>query len=161
MSRIVEAVCGGPPGRSEGIDAEFRRRSPLFFLAAARGVTLDISSGIHDGHTGSVPVSHALRAFNAVAEANGFPSAMISAEDINLIVERAEIPLHLRATLNDPAFTKPLLFRRQAGTARLNLFDGGHEILYDTAFDWLSRQQKPKTNRAGDKDRSTIGDSIL
>jgi pimeloyl-ACP methyl ester carboxylesterase len=140
----LESVCGGPPGSSEGIDSEFRRRSPLFFLAAARGVTIDISSGIHDGHTGSVPVSHALRAFNVLADSNGYPAAKISAEDINLIVERDEIPSHLKASLNDSGFTKHLLLRRQAGAARLSLFDGGHEILYDTAFEWLSKQQKPK-----------------
>ena len=66
--RDIEASCGGAPGSNATVDLEYRRRSPLTWLAAAKRVPLDINAGIRDGHDGSVPISHTLHAFNAIAE---------------------------------------------------------------------------------------------
>ena len=65
-AKDVEACLGGPPAPER--EAEYRKRSPLFSLAQARGLPIDIQSGIRDGHGGaSVPIDHSLRAFNALA----------------------------------------------------------------------------------------------
>lgn len=137
----MEAVFGGPPDGDARILAEYRRRSPLFHLGAARGLALEIAAGIHDGHTGSVPVGHTLRAFNELARANGAAQAAIAEEDIARIEEGRQVPARLGPPPADPSFTKRVLLRRAAGPARVTLFDGGHEMLMDAAFAWLERHR--------------------
>ncbi len=136
-ARMMEQSCGGPPGPAT--EAEYRRRSPLFHLAAAKGVPIDISTGIHDGHTGSVPVSHTLRAFNALAaEERRLPEA-----DIASLVRDRGIPEGLRSEKqDDPERAKAVLFRRVSGNARVTLFEGGHDSEPTAAVLWLSRQRK-------------------
>jgi poly(3-hydroxybutyrate) depolymerase len=136
-AKMIEQSCGGAPGPAT--EAEYRHRSPLFHLAAAKGVPLDINTGIHDGHTGSVPVSHSLRAFNVLAAAD----RQIAAEDIDFMVREQKIPAKLAAeTQSDPERQKATLFRRTSGNARVTVFEGGHESESGAAVLWLSRQRK-------------------
>lgn len=136
-ARMLEQSCGGPPGPST--EAEYRRRSPLFHLAAARGVPVDISTGIHDGHTGSVPVSHTLRAFNALAA----DSARIDDGLITAMVSGRSVPQALSAERqDDPERAKQVLFRRVSGNARVTIFEGGHDSESTSAVLWLSRQRR-------------------
>lgn len=97
-TKMIEQCCGGIPGPATA--ATYRHRSPLFHLAAAKGIPLDINTGIHDGHTGSVPVSHSLLAFNALAAAD----KQVSAEDIGFMVReqrfRPPLPTKRRMTLS-------------------------------------------------------------
>jgi len=137
-AQMIEASCGGPPGTDPPTDLQYAKRSPATYLRNARGVPLDINAGILDGHTGSVPISHSLVAFNLVAE----EADRISPEDIRHFVEKAETPPHLRATFSDPDYGRAILFRRSSGNARITIFDGGHEILYNAALGWLARQAK-------------------
>jgi pimeloyl-ACP methyl ester carboxylesterase len=142
----VSRSCGGPPGASERVDQEYRARSPLTYLVHARGVLLDINAGIRDGHDGSVPVSHSLRAFNAVATAKD----QISADDIRSLVDKAAVPLQFQQPVSDPAYgDKRPVFRRVSGAARVTLFQGGHEYIPNAALEWLAAQRKreiPKSN---------------
>jgi hypothetical protein len=135
----IAASCGGPPGETAEIDREYARRSPLTRLADAAEVPLDINAGIRDGHDGSVPVGHSIRAFNAVAR----PGERVSEENLQRLETLARVPDDLARPFDDPSYgvRKPL-FRRQSGSARLTIFDGGHEIVFDAAFEWLSRQKK-------------------
>ncbi len=135
----LEQVCGGAPGSSPAVDVQYRARSPLTYLRPGLGAPLDINAGIHDGHTGSVPVGHALRAFNAVAAAED----QISDADIAHFVEHAAVPPHLAGDWPDPLYgDKRVLFRRQSRTARITIFDGGHEIIYAAALNWLAGNVK-------------------
>ena len=136
-AKMIEQSCGGAPGPMT--EAEYRHRSPLFHLAAAKGVPLDINTGIHDGHTGSVPVSHSLRAFNVLAA----PDKQVSAEEIDFMVREQKIPAKLSAeTQNDPEREKITLFRRSSGNVRVTVFEGGHESESSAGVLWLSRQRK-------------------
>ncbi len=136
-AKMLEKSCGGPP--SPATEAEYRHRSSLFHLAAAKGVPLDINTGIHDGHTGSVPVSHSLRAFNVLASSD----KQISTEDIDFMVREQKIPGALAAeTQVDPERQKATLFRRNSGNARVTVFEGGHESESTSAMLWLARQHK-------------------
>lgn len=130
--------CGGDPLRSPEAAAQAKHRSPLTWLKNASGhVILDIGTGIHDGHTGSVPVSHAILAYNEVAA----PEDRIEQADIDYIVEREEIPMHLRFEGEDPSYsTHRVLMRRTSGKVRLTLFEGGHDLLPETAFCFLENQ---------------------
>ena len=136
-AKMIEQCCGGKPGPAT--EAEYRHRSPLFHLAAAKGVPLDINTGIHDGHTGSVPVSQSLHAFNVLAA----PDKQVSPADIDFMVREQKIPTALAAeTQNDPERQKATLFRRSSGNARVTVFEGGHESESSSAVLWLARQRK-------------------
>jgi pimeloyl-ACP methyl ester carboxylesterase len=136
-AKMLEQSCGGPPGPAT--EAEYRYRSPLFHLAAAKGVPLDINTGIHDGHTGSVPVSHSLHAFNVLAAQD----KQIPVGDIDSMVRERKVPAKLAAeTQADPERQKAVLFRRSSGNARVTVFEGGHESESSAGVLWLSRQRK-------------------
>ena len=140
-AKMIEQCCGGKP--SPATEAEYRHRSPLFHLAAAKGLPLDINTGIHDGHTGSVPVSQSLRAFNVVAVANGLPERQLAEADIETITRDQKIPASLTAEKqDDPERHKAVLFRRIAGSVRVTVFEGGHDSEPTAALEWLSRQHK-------------------
>jgi poly(3-hydroxybutyrate) depolymerase len=131
--------CGGVPDANVAVDREYEKRSPVTYLHNAANLSLDINAGITDGHTGSVPVSHSLRAFNLVAA----PGDRISEEEIRFFTEEAQVPAHLKAEISDPAYGKKApLFRRSSGKARVTIFDGGHEIIYEAALSWLAEQEK-------------------
>jgi dipeptidyl aminopeptidase/acylaminoacyl peptidase len=141
--KMLEQSCGGPPG-TPATDPEYRARSPLFRLARAAGVPIDLQAGIRDGHEGSVPVSHALRAFNALAEANGHPARALRAAEIDFITTQARLPDSLGAeNVDEPGRKRAVLLRRSAGPVRLTIFDGAHESDFGTAVRWLAQQQKP------------------
>lgn len=131
--------CGGTPGTNLEIDLEYKKRSPATYLERATNLPLDINAGITDGHTGSVPIGHSLRAFNLLA----LEKDRISKEDIKYFAEKAQVPPHLKKELNDPAYGKKCpLFRRTSGKTRITIFDGGHEIVYEAALTWLAKQKK-------------------
>ncbi len=141
-SKDIVKSCGGVPGAGPQVDLEYKKRSPITYLKNAVALPLDINAGITDGHTGSVPVSHSLRAFNLVAAEKD----RICQADITYFVERAEVPAHLKKKLIDPSYGKKTpLFRRTSGKARVTLFDGGHEIVYQAALTWLAKQRKQQT----------------
>lgn len=139
----IEAVCGGPPGTSAEVDAQYKSRSPLFHLQNAAGVAIDLNVGIHDGHTGSIPVTHSLLAFNALAAANDKRGHQLNEEFIEFVRRRRAIPQALAdETVDEPDREHKLLFRRSAGPARLSIFNGGHEGDMPTAIRWLAEQQR-------------------
>ena len=140
----MEASCGGAPGASTAADSQYALRSSLPSLGALAGVPVEICAGIHDGHTGSVPVGHTLRAFNALAAANGKPEKMLTAEQIAWFEARESVPPELSTEREeDPAFGEnKVLFRRSAGPARVTIFEGGHEGLPEAACEWLAVQSK-------------------
>jgi hypothetical protein len=139
---MLEAVCGGPPGSAPIVDEEYRRRSAKAFLAQAAGkVNLSINTGITDGHQGSVPVGHTLRAFNAVAD----ESDRLSEDDIAAFESSPELAATWRQSIKDPTFGKKRpLFRRVSSSAQVTIFQGGHEIVFPAALAWLEQQRKGK-----------------
>jgi|GEM_PF-1075139 len=136
--KMLEGCFGGGPTHGMAVQ-QYRRRSPLFFLAAARGLPLDINTGIQDGHTGSVPVSHAIRAFNVLAP----PSLRVPETTLDEMVRDARVPGPLRVTVAEQR-KRPVLFRRAAGPARLTIFDGGHEGDFAAAIRWLETHVRPE-----------------
>ena len=140
----IEASCGGPPGKSPAVDREYSRRSPLTWLKDYQGPAIDINAGIRDGHTGSVPISHSLLAFNRIAEKKD----RVAAADILAMTKTAKVPEHLQREIKDPTYGKKRpLFRAVSKDARVTIFDGGHEIVSTAAFSWLSKQRRPTSKR--------------
>lgn len=138
-AEMLERVCGGAPGSSGEADEEYRVRSASAWLERARNVNLSINTGITDGHNGSVPVGHTLRAFNAVAAlVDRIPDPVIARME-----QAPEMPADLLQRINDPLFAdKPVLFRRSSRTTQVTIFQGGHEIIYPAGLAWLEQQRK-------------------
>jgi len=136
----VVASVGGIPTEDPQAKTEAEKRSPLTYLAGAENVPVDINAGITDGHTGSVPVTHSIRAYNLLAR----EADRIGDADVATMAEKAEVPAHLRFSGEDPLYgEKKVLLRKSSQKVRLTLFDGGHEIVFEAALHWLARQQKP------------------
>lgn len=138
--RDLEAVCGGAPSASLEVDEQYRQRSSLPYLSSARGLPIDIYTGIHDGHTGSVPIHHAIDAFNVIAHANG--NRLVSDADIATL--SLEQPLNTPAE-QDETLGRHIFLRRNSGATRITVFEGGHEgdALADAACRWLARHKRP------------------
>ncbi|MCK5844747.1 MAG: prolyl oligopeptidase family serine peptidase [Victivallales bacterium] len=136
----IEKAAGGDPSTCANAAEECVKRSAITYLAQAKGVSIDIATGIHDGHFGSVPVSHALEGFNAVAASDD----TISDSEISYFVTDEAVPGHL----TDESLTDELygdntpLFRRESGNARITIFEGGHDFLPAPALNWLESQRK-------------------
>ena len=97
-------------------------------------------AGIHDGHTGSVPVGHAIRAFNALAdEKHRVPDA-----DIDFIEKNQRVPEAWMFRGRDPFYpdSKRVHMRVTSANARLTIFEGGHSGNFQAGYDFLSRQVK-------------------
>lgn len=135
--RDIEAVVGGAPGTSSEVDEELRLRSPIHFLGNAKNLPVEIATGIHDGHTGSVPIHQSIDAFNVIANALGEPPVdvatitALSAEDYD------EPPAY-----HDETYDRGIHLRREAGLARVTIFEGGHEGIPEAAIAWLALHQK-------------------
>ncbi len=137
----IELVCQGDPKSSETARQDALKRSPATYLASARNKTIiDISTGIHDGHTGSVPISHAFRGFNLLCNENDrFEQSVI---DYMVKTELIPEELKYQGKPEDTFRENPILLRRQSGNVRITIFEGGHNILPAAACAWLANQQK-------------------
>ena len=139
-AEMMESVCGGTPQQKPEC---YQQRSSLPRLVQAKGLRISIETGIHDGHTGSVPVSQSLEAFNALAHANGHSGKALAARDIASITETETIPSHLAKEVESEEGRKcAILFRRTAGPVRVTIFEGGHETDFATASHCLFKKLK-------------------
>lgn len=135
---MIEKSLLGPPGASELIDAEYRDRSPVFHLPRVGDLPVTIWAGVEDGHSGSVPVSHSLRAFNAIAAAHGNP--VISDGEIQELTQHRKLTAPLPSDqTSDPDLPREILLRRTSKNSLITIFEGGHESLPEAAFAWLKR----------------------
>lgn len=142
-ARDLVKVCGGVPGSSAEVNKQYHERSSLHTLPNAKGLAVDINAGIHDGHTGSVPISHSLHAFNVLAAANGQGQQQVRPDEIDYMVATQKVPQSLaKETVDEPGRAEPVLFRRTAGPARLTIFAGGHSGDMKTAIRWLAEQKR-------------------
>ena len=137
----IEKACGGPPDINTKSAEECRKRSPLTYLKNAGGVNLDINAGVKDGRSGSVPFSHSLNAFNAVAQ----DKDRIDVRDIARFYQEMKAPPHLDNDVIDPLYGKRMpLFRKISRNVRVTIFDGGHEIIHSAGLNWLAQQRKDR-----------------
>ena len=140
-AREIEAVCGGDPAAGPAAEA-CRRRSPLFTLEAAAGLPVDLNAGVRDGHEGPVPVGHTLRAWDALARANGHAEQAFGEHLIEQIEAQPRVPEALTREDGPTLATGKVLLERRAGPARLRLLDAGHVLDEAAALDWLTAQRR-------------------
>ena len=140
-AQMIERSLGGPPGSSKEIDAEYRDRSPVFNLSRTGDLPISILAGVQDGHTGSVPVSHSLIAFNEIARAQG--ATQVSDEEIQSLVKDRQLQNPLPSdTVEDPILGRKIHLQRSSRSAVVTIFEGGHESIPESAFSWLATQHR-------------------
>lgn len=122
----IEASIGGVPGSSEAIQKENESRSSVYHLHNAIELPVDIAAGIHDGYTGSVPVSHSLRAFNVLLKAKQHKEITLDKIQ-HWIAEGAKPSSELNDLFYECNFERDIYFQKECGLSRVTLFDGGHE----------------------------------
>lgn len=132
--------CGGVPLPGSEAEKECLRRSPISYLknARTREVPVYIGTGIRDP---LVPPSHALRAFNDLAE----PGDRIPDETIAFIEERKKLPPRFPTPAQDPLYEDAglrLLFERKSANVTLKIFDGKHDVIYNAGLVWLNERRK-------------------
>ncbi|MDD4101719.1 MAG: prolyl oligopeptidase family serine peptidase [Kiritimatiellae bacterium] len=111
--------------------AEARRRSPLHMEGPVRPrSSIEIFAGIHDGHTGSVPVSQSLLFFNRLAEQYGHPERRVGEEEIARLLARDARADMALGKVGDRA----VLFKRSVPGVDVTIFEGGHEMVVDACF---------------------------
>jgi len=137
----IEKAAGGRPDTDPKAAEECEKRSAVTYLHRAAGVNLDISAGVTDGHKGSVPFSHSLRAFNRVVPKKG----RIAENLIEQFYKTRKLPEQLPAAAADPLYGKKRpIFRKTSGNTRVTIFDGDHEIIHEAALNWLAQQRKSR-----------------
>jgi len=140
-ARMVLASCGGPPGQSAALDAEYRARSPLYHMHRVGDLPLDLCVGIRDGYSGSVPIQHTLKAFNVVAES--IEVDPISRDEMNALSEKGRLMAREPVAANvETTFGRQIHLQRHAGNTRVTIFDGGHEGLAGPACEWLAKHKR-------------------
>ena len=140
-AREIELSIGGRPLPGTKAVAEAKKRSAITYLARAKGMALDIN----DGHNGSVPINHSLEAFNVLA----VEKDRIGAKEISEFVKTAKVPAALKGQeLVDATYGKKVvLFRSKSGTARVTIFQGGHELISEAALQWLAKQKRMRARK--------------
>lgn len=146
-AQMVEKSCGGPPGSSANVDEEYKARSPIDHLHKIGDLPIHLYAGLHDGHTGSVPVSHTLNAFNVIAKAGGYEE--VSELEIQQLLKDAPLETPKPGDTDDsPTLGRKTYLQRRAGKARVTIFEGGHEGLPIPGCAWLAMQIRPTKTTA-------------
>ncbi len=119
---------------------EAKRRSPLYFdIPATPNGTLEIYAGIHDGHDGSVPVSHSINFYNRLVTEYGFPLHRVKEEEIiDLLTMGIELPEQPRQIEG-----RNVIFEKKTPAVSLTIFEGGHEMLPHFCFERLKQLSQP------------------
>ena len=145
-AQMIELSLGGPPGTSAEIDADYRDRSPVFNLSRTGDLPISILAGVQDGHAGSVPVSHSLIAFNEIAKAHG--SEIISEDDIrSLVKDRKLLNPQPSDLVEDSILGRQIHLQRISRSSVVTIFEGGHESIPESAFEWLENQKRATAAR--------------
>jgi pimeloyl-ACP methyl ester carboxylesterase len=139
--QTISASCRGAPVPGSAAERDCRERSPATYLGAAAGrVPILLAHGLKDK---TVPPRHSLVAYDALAA----PSDHFTDEQRAFIDSKGEIPDDLRqlTKVSEPSFERAGLavkLKRQSRSVTLMLYEGGHDMAYNAAFQWLSEQRR-------------------
>ena len=120
-------------------EEEGRKRSPIYWTTPKEKLdysSLNIYTGIYDGMTGNgpIPITHSINFYNKLLND-------IDVKDISKYVSDNEklLLLEHRKSLGDfdSISDRKVFLLKESNNIRLTLFEGGHEILKDFAFEQL------------------------
>jgi len=116
---------------TESFDAiKARARSPIYWTTPVnmrKNSTLQIFTGIHDGHDGPVPISHSINFYNKLLTDNGISdsSAYVSKKDLFEMLNRQTFAASTHLTIGD----RTIYYQKKTKLLMLTIFEGGHEML--------------------------------
>jgi len=117
---------------------EARLRSPMFMNTprdARASSSLNIYAGVHDGYTGSVPISQSLKFYNKIIKDFGTDeSELISDQKILDLVTMQNLPDYPAKKVGD----REIIFYRKFKNTSITIFEGTHEMLTNVALKLLS-----------------------
>lgn len=117
--------------------SEARNRSPVFMktpIEKRRNIPLSIYAGIHDGYTGSVPISQSLSFYNKViAEFGAAKDDLISEQEMLDLLSMRYNPEGSDSLIGD----RKIIFERKFDNISIIIFEGKHEMLTDVALKLL------------------------
>lgn len=135
----IVAACGGEPLPGTAAAEECKRRSPSTYIQNVKGVPVFLATGLQDV---LVPVSHTIRAFNALA----YSKDTISQAQMDTLDKKQKLPDELKNTSDKIKYfggsDPKALFARQSGDVRLVIFEGVHDMAYNPGLLWLNEQRK-------------------
>lgn len=138
--------------------SELKKRSPLYIPALPgnrHNASLHLYAGIHDGYTGSVPVTHTLNFFNRMAK-ELYPyrkELPVSCQTILNLVTRRSNP---GAALNRQLGGRNIHLEKHSPRLHLTVFEGGHEMLSAVSLSLTGADPRVDTSN---QYIVTIGDS--
>ncbi len=108
-----------------------KERSPLFWetpIKKRKKSQLQIYAGVHDGYTGSVPISQSLLFYNKLLTdaKESDKTKFVSPEDLSTLLKTQAFPnVHSAKKLDDRA----ILYQKSAKNIQVTIFEGTHEML--------------------------------
>ncbi len=114
-------------------------RSPLFWntpIKLRKKSKMQIYAGVHDGHTGSVPISHSIDFYNKLLFDYGVQSEdnfVSEADAATLLTTQKYVRSGIIYKIDD----REIIFRKTYKNINLTIFEGGHEILRNIALDLI------------------------
>jgi lysophospholipase L1-like esterase/esterase/lipase len=143
---IAQATTGKTfSGKNYYMDAkEAEKRSPMFMPTPVKKRTnskLYIYEGIHDGYTGSVPITHSLNIYNKiVTDFNSTDKkALVPMEDIMEMLASQNFVAPQKGTIRNRIIHYKKTFEDKV---KLTIFEGGHEMLTDMVLDHVKKGKK-------------------
>ena len=119
-----------------------RDRSPLHWktpVKKRRSSTLQIYAGVHDGYTGSVPISQSIDFYNKLlVDANEQDSKkFISEQDKSILIKTQSFPNKKKY---QPLGDRAILYQKNSKTISLTIFEGTHEMLNKVVLNLISKK---------------------
>jgi len=116
---------------------EARRRSPLFMDTPVKGrldSRLNIYAGVHDGYTGSVPITQSLKFYNKVIQDFGAKTDDLIQDDVMLeLLTMRSLPTLPGIAIGD----RDVVYTKAFKNISITIFEGRHEMLSDVALNLL------------------------
>ena len=120
-------------------DQKARERSPLFWetpIKKRKNSVLQIYAGIHDGYTGSVPISQSIKFYNKLLIDTKEPNDVryVSSDDASTMLKTQSFPVKKPVQTID---NRAILYQKSSKKITITIFEGTHEILKNVALDLI------------------------
>jgi dipeptidyl aminopeptidase/acylaminoacyl peptidase len=114
-------------------------RSPIFWdtpIKKRKKSKIQIYAGIHDGYTGSVPISHSIDFYNKLLFDYDVQdiTKFVSEQESNTLISTQNF---IKSGINKKIDDRQIHFQKSAKNITLTIFEGGHEILSNVALELL------------------------
>jgi pimeloyl-ACP methyl ester carboxylesterase len=117
-------------------------RSPLFMnvpIKKRKKSFIQIYAGIHDGYTGSVPISHSIDFYNKLLfdfnerDQDNF----VSENDSDILISTQNFK---KSGITSSIDNRKIHYQKSSKNRSITIFEGGHEILKNAALDLLENK---------------------